>query len=161
MTAQRPSDSRRRNGTWRVLRELSVPSEPGNERMAMETVAQAISDLDIGSENLERLKTAVAEATMNAMEHGNHYRAELPVLIEVSASDTQLSVKITDEGSGPPAFHAETPDLQAKLEGKQSPRGWGLFLIKNMVDDMEVTGDEHHHTVELLLNLERQAEGGT
>jgi hypothetical protein len=43
----------------------------------------------------------------------------------------------------------------------QSPRGWGLFLIKNMVDDMEVTGDEHHHTVELLLNLERQAEGGT
>ena len=161
MTAQRPSDSRRRNGTWRVLRELSVPSEPGNERMAMETVAEAIRDLDILSENLERLKTAVAEATMNAMEHGNHYRAELPVLIEVSASDTQLSVKITDEGSGPPAFHAETPDLEAKLEGMQSPRGWGLFLIKNMVDDMEVSGDEHHHTVELLLNLERQAEGGT
>jgi anti-sigma regulatory factor (Ser/Thr protein kinase) len=160
MTAQRPSDSRRRNGTWRILRELSVPSEPGNERMAMETVAEAISDLDIRSENLERLKTAVAEATMNAMEHGNHYRAELPVLIEVSASDTQLSVKITDEGSGPPAFHAETPDLKAKLEGMQSPRGWGLFLIKNMVDAMEVTGDEHHHTVELLLNLERQAEGG-
>jgi anti-sigma regulatory factor (Ser/Thr protein kinase) len=129
--------------------------------MAMETLAEAISDLDIRSENLERLKTAVAEATMNAMEHGNHYRAELPVLIEVSASDTQLSVKITDEGSGPPAFHAETPDLEAKLEGMQSPRGWGLFLIKNMVDDMEVTGDEHHHTVELLLNLERQAEGGT
>jgi anti-sigma regulatory factor (Ser/Thr protein kinase) len=161
MTAQRPSDSRRRNGTWRILRELSVPSEPGNERMAMETVAEAISDLDIRSENLERLKTAVAEATMNAMEHGNDYRAELPVLIEVSASDTQLSVKITDEGSGPPAFHAETPDLKAKLEGMQSPRGWGLFLIKNMVDAMEVTGDEHHHTVELLLNLERQAEGGT
>jgi serine/threonine-protein kinase RsbW len=161
MTAQRPSDSRRRNGTWRILRELSVPSEPGNERMAMETVAEAISDLDIRSENLERLKTAVAEATMNAMEHGNHYRAELPVLIEVSASDTQLSVKITDEGSGPPAFHAETPDLKAKLEGMQSPRGWGLFLIKNMVDAMEVTGDEQHHTVELLLNLERQAEGGT
>jgi anti-sigma regulatory factor (Ser/Thr protein kinase) len=161
MTAQRPSDSRRRNGTWRVLRELSVPSEPGNERMAMETVAEAISDLDVRGGNLERLKTAVAEATMNAMEHGNHYRAELPVIIEVSASDTQLSVKITDEGSGPPAFHAETPDLEAKLEGMQSPRGWGLFLIKNMVDDMEVTGDEHHHTVELLLNLERQAEGGT
>ena len=161
MTAQRPSDSRRRNGTWRILRELSVPSEPGNERMAMETVAEAISDLDIRSENLERLKTAVAEATMNAMEHGNHYRAELPVLIEVSASDTQLSVKITDEGSGPPAFHAETPDLEAKLEGMQSPRGWGLFLIKNMVDDMEVTGDEHHHTVELLLNLDGRAEGGT
>ena len=145
----------------RTLAEFSVPSEPGNERLAMETVAEAIGDLDIRGENLERLKTAVGEATMNAMEHGNKYRAEVPVLIEVSASETQLSVKITDEGSGPPAFHAETPDLEAKLEGMQSPRGWGIFLIKNMVDDMDVTGYEHHHTVDLLLNLERQAEGGT
>src|SRR3712207_321977 len=123
MTAQRPSDSRGRNGTWRVLRELSVPSEPGNERMAMETVAEAGRDLDIRGENLERLKTAVAEATMNAMEHGNHYRAELPVLIEVSASEAEISVKITDEGSGPPDFRSETPDLEAKLKGRQTPRG--------------------------------------
>jgi anti-sigma regulatory factor (Ser/Thr protein kinase) len=159
--ARRPSDSRERNGTWRVLRELSVPSEPGNERRVMEAVASAIEDLGLTQEVLERLKTAVAEATMNAMEHGNYYRAELPVLIEVSASDTQFSVKITDEGSGPPAFHAETPDLEAKLKGMQSPRGWGLFLIKNMVDHMEVTGDEHHHTVELILHLDGRAEGGT
>jgi anti-sigma regulatory factor (Ser/Thr protein kinase) len=144
----------------RTLAEFSVPSEPGNERLAMESVAEAVRELDIRGENLERLKTAVAEATMNAMEHGNHYRAELPVLIEVSASDTQLSVKITDEGSGTPVFQAETPDLQAKLKGMQSPRGWGLFLIKNMVDDMEVTGDEHHLTVKLLLNLDGRAGGG-
>ena len=160
MTAPRPSDSRGRNGTWRVLAELSVPSEPGNERRAMEEVAGAIKYVGLEGQRLERLKTAVAEATLNAMEHGNHYRAELPVLIEVSASDTQLSVKITDEGSGPPAFHSETPDIEAKLEGLQTPRGWGLFLIKNMVDDMEVTGDEHHHTVELMLHLDGQAEGG-
>jgi len=144
----------------RTLAEFSVPSERGNERLAMDTVAEAVKDLDIHGENLERLKTAVAEATMNAMEHGNNYRAESPVLIEVSASYTQLSVKITDEGSGPPAFHAETPDLEAKLEGMQTPLGWGLFLIKSMVDDMDVTGDEHHHTVELILHLDGQAEGG-
>jgi anti-sigma regulatory factor (Ser/Thr protein kinase) len=142
-----------------TLAEFSVPSEPGNERQAMELVASAIKDLGLTQQRLERFKTAVAEATLNAMEHGNYYRAELPVLIEVSASDTQLSVKITDEGSGPPAFHSETPDLEAKLEGMQTPRGWGLFLIKNMVDDMEVTGDEHHHTVELLLHLDGPAEG--
>jgi serine/threonine-protein kinase RsbW len=145
----------------RTLAEFSVPSEPGNERRAMEVVADVIKDLGLAQQRLERLKTAVAEATMNAMEHGNYYRAEVPVLIEVSASDTQLSVRITDEGSGPPVFHAETPDLKAKLEGMQSPRGWGLFLIKNMVDDMEVTGDEHHHTVELILHLDGRAEGNT
>jgi anti-sigma regulatory factor (Ser/Thr protein kinase) len=149
-----------RSGARRTLAELSVPSEPGNERRAMEEVAGAVMELGLPERTLERLKTAVAEATMNAMEHGNHYRAELPVLIEVSASEADLSVKITDEGSGPPAFDPEMPDLEAKLEGVQTPRGWGLFLIKSMVDEMKVTGDEHHHTVELILHLDGQEEGG-
>jgi anti-sigma regulatory factor (Ser/Thr protein kinase) len=148
-----------RSGARRTLAELSVPSEPGNERRAMEVVAGAVSGLGLPGPTLERLKTAVAEATMNAMEHGNHYRAETPVVIEVSASDADLYVKITDEGSGPPAFDSETPDLEAKLEGVQTPRGWGLFLIKSMVDGMNVTGDEHHHTVELILHLDER-EGG-
>lgn len=148
-----------RSGARRTLAELSVPSEPGNERRAMEVVAGAVSGLGLPGPTLERLKTAVAEATMNAMEHGNHYRAEAPVVIEVSASDADLYVKITDEGSGPPAFDSETPDLEAKLEGVQTPRGWGLFLIKSMVDGMNVTGNEHHHTVELILHLDER-EGG-
>ena len=149
-----------RSGARRTLAELRVPSEPGNERRAMEEVAGAVIELGLPQRTLERLKTAVAEATMNSMEHGNHYHAELPVLIEVSASEADLSVKITDEGSGPPAFDTETPDLEAKLEGVQTPRGWGLFLIKSMVDEMKVTGDEHHHTVELILHLDAQEEGG-
>jgi serine/threonine-protein kinase RsbW len=148
-----------RSGARRTLAGLSVPSEPGNERRAMEEVAASVEGLGLPDRTLERLKTAVAEATMNAMEHGNHYRAELPVIIEVAASDAELSVKITDEGSGPPAFHSETPDLEAKVEGMQTPRGWGLFLIKSMVDEMNVTGDEHHHTVELILHLDER-EGG-
>ena len=142
------------SGARRMLAELSIPSEPGNERRATEEIARAVSGLGLPERTLERLKTAVAEATMNAMEHGNHYRAELPVLIKVSVSESDLSVKITDEGTGPPAFHSETPDLEAKLEGMQTPRGWGLFLIKNMVDGMNVTGDEYHHTVELILHLD-------
>ena len=149
-----------RSGARRTLAELSVPSEPGNERRAMEEVAGAVEGLGLPDRTLERLKTAVAEATMNAMEHGNNYRSEAPVVIEVSASEADLSVKLTDEGSGPPAFDSETPDLEAKLEGMQTPRGWGLFLIKSMVDEMSVTGDEHHHTVELIVHLDERAEGG-
>jgi anti-sigma regulatory factor (Ser/Thr protein kinase) len=147
------------SGARRTLAELSIPSEPGNERKAAEEVARAVSTLGLPKRTLRRFKTAVAEAALNAMEHGNHYRAEVPVIIEVSASEAEISVKITDEGSGPPAFHSVTPDIEAKLEGEQSMRGWGLFLIRNMVDDMNVTGDEHHHTVELILHLDGRAEG--
>ena len=149
-----------KNGSRRTLAELSVPSQPGNERRAMEEVAGTVEGLGLPDRTLERLKTAVAEATMNAMEHGNRYKEEAPVLIEVSATDAELSVKITDEGSGPAAFDPQTPDLEAKLDGAQTPRGWGLFLIKSMVDEMNVTGDERHHTVELILHLNGRAEGG-
>jgi anti-sigma regulatory factor (Ser/Thr protein kinase) len=155
MTAPKPSDSRGRNGTWRVLAELSVPSEPGNERHATEVVAGAIKDVGLEGQRLERLKTAVAEATMNAMEHGNKYKPEVPVKIQVLSSEADLSVRITDQGGSPvPGQDKEVPDLEAKLEGLQTPRGWGLFLIKNMVDEMHVTSDESHHAIEVVMHLE-------
>jgi anti-sigma regulatory factor (Ser/Thr protein kinase) len=150
----------RRSGARRTLTELSIPSERGNERRAAEEVASAVSGLGLPKRNLQRLKTAVAEAALNAMEHGNRYRAELPVLIEVSVTEADLSVKITDEGGGPSAFHSETPDIEAKLEGMQTLRGWGLFLIRNLVDDMNVTGDEHHHTIELIIYLKGDDDAG-
>ena len=63
----------------RVLAEFELPSEPGNEREAIARVAGAVAGLGLEPARLERLKTAVAEATMNAMEHGNEYRADRPV----------------------------------------------------------------------------------
>ena len=45
-------------------------------------------------------------------------------------------------------------DLEAKLAGLQTPRGWGLFLIENMVDEMNVLSDEVHHTIELVVYIE-------
>jgi serine/threonine-protein kinase RsbW len=153
------TDPKPRTDLGRTLADFSVPSEPGNERLAMETVAETVKDLGFSGEELERLKTAVAEATMNAMEHGNHYRPEVPVELQVLATEDDLLVRITDRGSGPPPKEGgDAPDLEAKLEGIQTPRGWGLFLIKSMVDEMNITGDEGHHTVELVVHL--GAEGG-
>ncbi|MDQ3892567.1 MAG: ATP-binding protein, partial [Actinomycetota bacterium] len=147
MTATRHSDQKGGNGTWHVLAELTVPSEPGNERLAIERVAEVVKELGLSEQRLEKLKTAVAEATMNAMEHGNRYRPEVPVVIEVLSSGTELSVRINDQGrSLVPDPHTEVPDLEAKLEGMQTPRGWGLFLIRNMVDEMQISSGEVHHT---------------
>jgi serine phosphatase RsbU (regulator of sigma subunit)/anti-sigma regulatory factor (Ser/Thr protein kinase) len=139
---------------WRKMAELAVPSEPGNERLVMEQVAEAVQPLGLEPRRLEQLKTAVAEATMNAMEHGNHYQPDIPVSIQVLASTTSLAVRITDQGGAEALPEAETPDLEAKLAELQSPRGWGLFLIKNLVDDMHVTSDATSHTIELIMGLE-------
>jgi anti-sigma regulatory factor (Ser/Thr protein kinase) len=135
------------------LDEFNLNSEPGNEREAMRRVERAVAALDLPAKRLEQLKTAVAEATMNAMEHGNGYDADIPVHISVAAGREAVTVRITDQGGARSIPDVSVPDLDAKLAGEQTPRGWGLFLIRNMVDEMTVSGDERNHTVELRLHL--------
>src|SRR5579862_2071689 len=131
-----------------------IPSEQGNERGASDRVAEAVASLGLEPARLEKLKTAVSEAVMNAIEHGNESNPELPVEIAIRREAGELVVRITDQGGEKEILEAETPDLEAKLEGLQKPRGWGLFLIKNMVDDLRVTTDGKHHTAELVMRLE-------
>lgn len=140
---------------WRKLAAFELPSQPGNERQAMERVAEVVSaERGLTRAKLERLKTAVAETTMNAMEHGNHYHPNKPVGIEVLISPQSVAVRITDQGDSTEIPSSPEPDLEAKLAGLQSPRGWGLFLIKSMVDEMHIEATDTHHTVELILHLE-------
>ena len=63
-------------------------------------------------------------------------------------------VAIIDHGGAREIARAATPDIDAKLEGRQSPRGWGLFLIEQMVDEVRQRSDGARHTVELVMHLE-------
>jgi serine phosphatase RsbU (regulator of sigma subunit)/anti-sigma regulatory factor (Ser/Thr protein kinase) len=137
----------------RQLAAFEVASQQGNERQAIDQVAEAVAGLGLAGPRLERLKTAVGEATMNAIEHGNGNRPELPVGVSVVADGADLKVRITDQGGEQPLPEVETPDLEAKLAGLQTPRGWGLFLIQNMVDELRTAVDEDHHTIELIMHL--------
>jgi serine phosphatase RsbU (regulator of sigma subunit)/anti-sigma regulatory factor (Ser/Thr protein kinase) len=134
---------------------FSVPSIPGSERQVAERVVELVTPLGLEPARLDRLKTATAEAAMNAIEHGNQSNAELLVGVAVRSGGGELSVRITDRGGGvTPLDEVESPDLEAKLEGLQKPRGWGLFLIQNMVDDVRVEADGSDHTIELIMKLE-------
>jgi serine phosphatase RsbU (regulator of sigma subunit)/anti-sigma regulatory factor (Ser/Thr protein kinase) len=135
------------------LVEFEIPSAEGNERLALQRVSAIVAPLGLAEARLKRLETAVAEATMNAMEHGNGYRLDQPVTVRVLSETDQVRVQITDLGGSPPDREAEVPDLEAKLAGLQRPRGWGLFLIKNMVDEANETSDGDLHTVELVMRL--------
>lgn len=141
------------SGHWTPLDAYTVPSAPGNERLAISMMETALRDTPMAPRRLERLKTAVAEATMNAMEHGAHFHPDQSVAIELFTSPEQIMARITDRG-GAPAQEPVTPNLEAKLAQEQTPRGWGLFLIKSLVDEMRVTGDGARHTVELIVSRE-------
>jgi serine phosphatase RsbU (regulator of sigma subunit)/anti-sigma regulatory factor (Ser/Thr protein kinase) len=142
------------NGEPRVLAEFAVTSAPGNERAVIERLAEVLAGGPLTPARLERLKTAVGEATMNAMEHGNRYDPALDVQIVVAESPAAIVVRIVDHGTADDVAAAETPDLEAKLEGLQSPRGWGLFLIGEMVDSVRHDTQDGRHVLELVMNVQ-------
>ena len=90
----------------RVLAEFELPSVEGNEREAIDLVATAIAGAGLDQRRFDRLKTAVGEATMNAMEHGNQYRADHAVSIRVLQDADAVRVQVTDYGDAgePPPY---------------------------------------------------------
>lgn len=139
---------------WKILGEFSLPSEAGIERVASEKVLELLIEIPLKKTQVDRLKTAVSEATMNAIEHGNHFDRNKPVIITVSASEKTISVQISDLGGDIIIPDNKVPDLEAKLAGLESPRGWGMFIIRRMVDHLEILSGEDHHTVVLSMFLE-------
>lgn len=141
----------------RVLVDFSVPSIEGNERIAIDEVSAAVAPLGLDPARFERLKTAVGETVMNAIEHGNENNPELDVGVQVVANSRQVVVRVIDSGGDKEIPEAVTPDLEAKIAGEQTPRGWGLFLIGRMVDEVKRAKENGSHIVELVLNREGEA----
>jgi len=136
--------------------EVELPGQPGNERLAMDRVAEAVAEVGLEPARLERLKTAVSETAMNAIEYGSLGSPDVPIEIVVTVGPADLRVAITDRALGGPipVEGAEEPDLDAKLGGLQKPRGWGMFLVRHMVDQVEITTGVDHQTVTLIVDLE-------
>ncbi len=116
--------------------EIRLPSKLGSEKIAMETAARVAVTMGFSPDRIEDLKTAVAEACINAIEHGNQLNAALSVEVVLSRTNDELEVKVIDDGTGvmrPPG----SPDIDRKMLGEEDPRGMGMFLIQALVDEAE------------------------
>lgn len=118
--------------------ELKIPSEHGYEKMAMQLAAELAAMMGFDASRVDDLRTAVAEACINAMEHGNTFDGDTKVYVVMTAHDDRLAIDVLDEGrSGPPPTEVSAPDLEAQFEGLMAPGGMGLFVIKALVDEAE------------------------
>jgi serine/threonine-protein kinase RsbW len=102
----------------------------------MGTAASVAKLMGFPDDRIEDLKTAIAEACINAMEHGNKLDETLSVGVILSMNPDSLEVKVMDTGTGPKA-HAVTPDIDKKMHEEEEARGMGMFLIESLVDEVE------------------------
>ena len=144
--------------------ELFIPSELGWERTAMEAAASVAKLMGFPIERIEDIKTAVSEATINAIEHGNSLDAAQKVMIILVPEGETLEINVHDHSSSPfeaASDSATVPDIEDKLAGFSKTRGWGTFLIKSLVDEVEFTSGSDGNRVRMVIHLERQDEVGS
>lgn len=139
--------------------EVNLPNKMGYERVAMECSASFAKVVGFTPERIEDLKTAVSEACINAMEHGNKNNPDTRVVVNINFSDQVFVVNVTDEGDGlkkyPEIFKKD--DIEKKIDALESPRGLGLFLIRQLSDQFEFKKlTDKGHKVKMVFKLNKR-----
>ena len=133
--------------------EVSLPSKIGYERIAMQCSASFAKMVGFVPERIEDLKTVVSEACLNAMEHGNKEDPTARVTVKMNFKDNAITVLVKDEGTGVQKFPGD-PDIRKKIEKLEPPRGLGIFLIKELADQVEFNQmTKNGHVVRMVIKM--------
>ena len=133
--------------------EVSLANRLGYERVAMACSASFARMMGLPPERIEDLKTMVAEAAINAMQHGNKGRPDARVTVSMNCQNDIISVAVMDEGDGIKEF-PPTPDIEKIVAELESPVGFGLFLISELADQVEFNQiTEGGHVVKMAVKL--------
>ena len=134
--------------------ELHIPSVMGFEKVAMECAGSVAKKMGFTQDRIEDLKTAVAEACLNAIEHGNKMDTSTKVGITLTVEESRLQVSVRDEGKG--IGRIPTPNIESKVEGEDKPRGWGIFLIKSLMNEVSFEASpEGGNIIRMIIYLEK------
>lgn len=137
--------------------ELRLPSKLGYEKVAMDTASSLARRMGFGVERVEALRTAIAEAVTNAIEHGNAQDAGMRVLVMLMARPDELVVSVADQGRKP--LDREQTTSTPRIEDafvRQDKGGWGIWLIRELMDEVEfTTAPSGGNQVRMVIHLER------
>ncbi|MBN2033608.1 MAG: ATP-binding protein [Deltaproteobacteria bacterium] len=135
--------------------QVNLPNQLGYERVAMGSVAAYAKSVGFLPERIEDLKTAVAEACINAVQHGNKGRKDARVIVTITFKEGVLGISVFDEGSGftsPP----RDPDIVRIMDNLDPPVGFGVFLMKKLMDELEFkTLPDRRNEVRMAMRLSK------
>jgi len=131
--------------------KLILPSMIGYERIAMSSLASYAAMYDFPPGRIEDLKTVVAEAAINAMQHGNKWHPDTEVHIRFNLLDDAIQISVSDEGEGIKEMQPP-PDIDRIVDQLDPPVGFGIYLIQKLADDVEFNAaDENGHCLKMVI----------
>jgi len=135
------------------LVEITLTNQLGYERVAIACSASFAQLFGFPQARIEDLKTVVAEASINAMQHGNKGKADAKVIVTLGFQNDAIWIWVVDEGDGIKVISPK-PDIEKIIEADEKISGFGLYLIEQLADHVEFNEhSERGHVVEMALNM--------
>ena len=115
---------------------LHLPVVPNVELVAAKAVEALGGALGMHQTRVEAVSVAVVEACLNAMEHGGG-GVTVRLTGENDGGRSRMVVEVEDGGVG---FDPATAprNKASQVLGCASKRGWGLTLIRELMDNVEI-----------------------
>ena len=115
---------------------LHLPVVPNVELVAAKAVETLGGALGMHQTHVEAASVAMVEACLNAMEHGG---GPFTVRLKSDNHDSRqcLVIEVEDRGEG--FDPATAPQNKAtRVIGSSMKRGWGLTLIRELMDEVQI-----------------------
>lgn len=118
---------------------MILPMGEDNELVAANTVEQIARRLNFRPEAVNQIKTAVVEACINAAEHS--FSPDRKIYQRFRVESDRLVVTISSRGVVPSNLIAQNEEQGTRFsegsDAAQERRGWGLKLIRTLMDEVE------------------------
>ena len=115
---------------------LHLPVVPNVELVAAKAVETMGGALGMHRNRVEAASVAIVEACLNAMEHGGG-----PMVVrlssEVEDARQRLLIEVEDHGGGFDPADGSCAN-STRVLGCASKRGWGLTLIRELMDEVQI-----------------------
>jgi serine/threonine-protein kinase RsbW len=117
---------------------MVIPMGADTELIAAHTVEQIARRVNFGPEAINQIKTALIEACINAAEHS--LSPDRKIYQRFRVENDKLVVTVASRGVVPSGLadrNGQQNDGKDQKEDGKSRRGWGLKLIKALMDEVE------------------------
>ena len=111
-----------------------VPMGEDNELIAANTAEQIARRLTFRPEAINQIKTAIVEACINASEHS--FSPDRKIYQRFRVESDRLVITISSRGIVPTNLNGTNSGIEVK-QAAEERRGWGLKLIRTLMDEVE------------------------
>ena len=128
--------------------ELKLPILKDMELVATHTSDVVAKHMNLSEEKSAEISMALIEACINAFEHS---KSKENIYITYSIDGDTLTIKVGDKGEGFDSEVVAIPNIDEKINSEHK-RGWGLQLMKELMDTVEFESSEAGTTVTMTKN---------